>query len=338
VRINGSLRVFECHQCTHAAPRKITHCRPPTHAAQRTCTRQGTHWRADHTLDRARLVPRVGIHFQNSCGTTPGAFSIPRTTSVHNQEPPAFAFVCRTGSFSRVLQAAYVRAQRNYPKIIQNTSAEPEFCPLFTLTRSVVVKTYFFPAESCSAHPAWVGWYGGSSQSCFSREPATPPYVWAGVRWSLSVVPCFWHQVIVHVAFCAGKWKPDLTLTLSANELSHLKHQPTRCDNPVENPEEQVHWPLTRRAAPPQPVLYPLSSLLLPLTTRPPPPSRALDGCGLVSVLLNSSCRIEDRVTKVYLIVWVLPKNCSGFGAWTSIDPKPCRSTRGGPWVLRRRK
>ena len=45
-----------------------------------------------------------------------------------------------------------------------------------------------------------------------------------------------------------GKWKPDLTLTLSANELSHLKHQPTRCDNPVENPEEQVHWPLTRRA------------------------------------------------------------------------------------------
>jgi len=28
-----------------------------------------------------------------------------------------------------------------------------------------------------------------------------------------------------------------------------LNHQPTRCDNPVENPEEQEHWPLTRRAA-----------------------------------------------------------------------------------------
>ena len=39
-----------------------------------------------------------------------------------------------------------------------------------------------------------------------------------------------------------------IALTFSANELSHLKHQPTRCDNPVENLEEQVHWPLTRRA------------------------------------------------------------------------------------------
>jgi len=94
-----------------------------------------------------------------------------------------------------------------------------------------------------------LSWYRGSSQSCFSREPATPPYARAGVRWSLSDNPCSWHQVIVHVAFCAAKWKPNLILTLSANELSHLKHQPTRCDNPVDNPEEQVHWPLTRRGA-----------------------------------------------------------------------------------------
>jgi len=42
-------------------------------------------------------------------------------------------------------------------------------------------------------------------------------------------------------------WTPDLTLSVKTNELSHLEQQPTRCDYFVENPEEQVHWLLTRR-------------------------------------------------------------------------------------------
>jgi len=42
-------------------------------------------------------------------------------------------------------------------------------------------------------------------------------------------------------------WTPDLTLYEKTNELTHLEQQPTRCDNFVENPEEQVHWLLTRR-------------------------------------------------------------------------------------------
>jgi len=52
---------------------------------------------------------------------------------------------------------------------------------------------------------------------------------------------------IVHVAFCTRMWTPDLTLSVKTNELSHLEQQPTRCDYFVENPEEQVHWLLTRR-------------------------------------------------------------------------------------------
>jgi len=53
---------------------------------------------------------------------------------------------------------------------------------------------------------------------------------------------------IVHVVFCTRMWTPDLTLALTTNESCHLEQQPTRCDCRVENPEEQVHWLLTRRA------------------------------------------------------------------------------------------
>jgi len=52
---------------------------------------------------------------------------------------------------------------------------------------------------------------------------------------------------IVHVAFCTRMWTPDLTLAGTTNESCHLEQQPTRCDCRVENPEEQVHWLLTRR-------------------------------------------------------------------------------------------
>jgi len=52
---------------------------------------------------------------------------------------------------------------------------------------------------------------------------------------------------IVHVAFCTRMWMPDLTLAGTTNESCHLEQQPTRCDCRVENPEEQVHWLLTRR-------------------------------------------------------------------------------------------
>jgi len=52
---------------------------------------------------------------------------------------------------------------------------------------------------------------------------------------------------IVHIALCMRTWTPDLTLSVKTNELSHLEQQPTRCDNSVENPEEQVLWLLIRR-------------------------------------------------------------------------------------------
>jgi len=56
---------------------------------------------------------------------------------------------------------------------------------------------------------------------------------------------------LVHVVICKKLWMWNLTLPLVANEQSYLREEPIQGHSSLENPEEQEHWVLTRRAPPP---------------------------------------------------------------------------------------